>query len=63
MEAQKDELLTSTEVAKILKVHVQTLAKWRMTGKGPDFVILEKRAVRYRQSVINKYIDSNQWEP
>ncbi len=48
-----DRLLTTEEVASILKVDEVTLKRWRMEGRGPDSVKLgkgqsstTKRAVR-----------------
>ncbi len=53
-----DELLTTQEAAKILKVKPNTLAKWRVIGAGPLFVTMG-RAVRYRLSDLKIFIERN----
>lgn len=40
-------LLLPQQAAEILGVKVQTLAEWRLNGRGPPFIKLG-RAVRYR---------------
>ncbi|OYW61986.1 MAG: hypothetical protein B7X99_12130 [Rhizobiales bacterium 17-65-6] len=55
------DLLTVTEVAALLRVHEDTLARWRRrrrdTGEaaGPTFILLG-RAVRYRRQDIAEFI-------
>lgn len=55
-----DPLLTATEVAKILQVSVDTLARWRTQGRGPQFIKLgtaRSSPVRYRHSVVQAFLD------
>lgn len=41
-------LLTTGDVSSILGVSISTLKRWRREGKGPRWVRIGKRAVRYR---------------
>lgn len=43
----------------MLGVHNLTLARWRMQGIGPAFVKLSRRAVRYSETAIHEWIQSN----
>jgi hypothetical protein len=57
--AHEDDLLTGDEVAKILKVHVASLAAWRSQRRGPKFLKLgelKKSPVRYRRGDIDDYL-------
>ncbi|MFX0546121.1 helix-turn-helix transcriptional regulator [Roseovarius sp. S1116L3] len=48
MNKDPDKLLTTKEAAILLRLSPQTLEKWRTQGRGPKFVKLESKAVRYR---------------
>ena len=50
------ELLTTAQVAEILTLKPQTLAKWRMDGSGPSYIRLGT-AVRYKATDIQAYIE------
>jgi len=50
-----DEYLTVEEVAKLLKLGVPTLNKYRGEGGGPPFVLICGR-VRYPRKQLNAYI-------
>lgn len=39
-------------------VSTSTLAKWRMSGKGPEFVRLGPAMVAYRQSALDRFATS-----
>jgi predicted DNA-binding transcriptional regulator AlpA len=52
-----DRLITTDELAKILRVSTSFLAKQRRDETGPDFVHLG-RSVRYRRSSIRTWLDS-----
>jgi predicted site-specific integrase-resolvase len=54
-----DSLLTPQEVAAILRIETQTLAKWRTHGRGPEFVAINGSAIRYRQSALDRYLNEN----
>jgi predicted site-specific integrase-resolvase len=52
-----DALLTPDEAAGWLKVDVRTLEYWRIEGRGPDYVMLSKRKVRYEPSALERFIE------
>lgn len=51
-------LLTEAETARLIGFSTRTLQKWRMIGEGPRFVRVTARAVRYRRSDIDEWIES-----
>jgi transposase-like protein len=52
--------VTTAELAAELDVHPITLVKWRReANRGPRFVRLSRRAVRYARADINAWIESN----
>jgi hypothetical protein len=50
-----EKLLTVQEVAALLHCSVSALNKWRIFGRGPRFVKVERR-VRYRPSDVAAYV-------
>jgi len=52
-------LLTSAEVAEILKVKTATLSDWRVNRKGPAFIRAgsNKKQVRYTLEDIQAWLD------
>lgn len=56
MNAEEDPLLTTSEVAEILRLKPNTLAVWRMDHAGPDWVEIG-RTIRYRRSAVDTYLD------
>lgn len=53
------ELLIPQEVADIFRVEVDTLAKWRWKGIGPDFIKIG-RMVRYRRECVEAILTGEQ---
>lgn len=51
-----NDLLTDVEVADLLKINRKTLTNWRCLGKGPKFVRVGERMVRYRRSDIAAFL-------
>ena len=51
-------LLTPRESAELLGVPEGTLAQWRSQRRGPPYIKLEGRLVRYRRSDLEEYIAS-----
>lgn len=51
-------LLTEVEVANILGVAVPTLRNWRHLGKGPRFLKVGQRIVRYRRDDIEAFLQA-----
>ena len=52
--------LTTAEAAAMLKLRPSALEKWRLLGTGPKFLKLGKRAVRYRVSDVEHWIEIQQ---
>lgn len=50
-------LYRDEDVALFLSIAPQTLRAWRCQGRGPAFVKLGERAVRYRGSDLIAYLD------
>jgi DNA-binding transcriptional MerR regulator len=55
MESNIFELMTATDVAKLLKVSTQTLANWRSSGLGPPFHKIGG-SVRYELTDIKEFV-------
>jgi predicted DNA-binding transcriptional regulator AlpA len=49
-------LLTPKEAAGFLGLPESTLAQWRSQRRGPPYIKLELRLVRYRSSDLEAYI-------
>ena len=56
MEKNHDRLLTLAETAARLGLRVATLRSWRLRRKNLPFVALGERAVRVRESDLEKLI-------
>lgn len=56
------ELVDSNEVAQMLKITANTLQIWRHQGKGPRYVKLSRRAVRYRKKDILDWVQNSMIE-
>ena len=52
-------LLNSEAVAEFLGVSPETLAQWRSQHRGPPYVKVENRLVRYRLSDLEEYISGS----
>ena len=64
-----DALLTPLQAAEFLglldrrgNVSTETLAQWRSQGRGPHYIKLEKRLVRYRRSDLENYVTAHSVE-
>lgn len=51
-------LLKPAAVAAQLEVSEQTLARWRVSGKGPRFVKLANGRIRYDQAEVDAEIEA-----
>ena len=51
-------LLTEQETGDLIGFSVRTLQKWRQVGGGPNFIKISARAIRYRRSDIDAWIES-----
>ena len=56
-------LLTPLLASEYLSIPLGTLAQWRSQRRGPVFVKLEGRLVRYRIADLERYISSRTVEP
>jgi excisionase family DNA binding protein len=56
-------LLTPKEASEFLGVPESTLAHWRSERRGPVYVKLEGRLIRYRKNDLEKYIGERSVEP
>jgi hypothetical protein len=51
--------LTPREAAGFLGIPVGTLAQWRSQRRGPPYIKLEERLVRYRISDLESYLSQH----
>ncbi len=54
-----DSYLTPQEAADLIGVLVATLANWRCHKRGPVYVIISRRCIRYRLEDINKWLQQD----
>jgi excisionase family DNA binding protein len=52
-------LLSEIEAARYLGISVRTLQAWRVRGGGPTFCRLGLRAIRYRRSDLDVFVNRN----
>ena len=50
-------LLTDIQVAELLGVQRKTLQQWRYLGKGPKFISISRRCVRYRLRDVIEWLN------
>ena len=55
--AELDQLLTEPEAAAFLNFSPRALQAWRVRGGGPPYVKISTRAVRYRKSDLDRWIE------
>jgi excisionase family DNA binding protein len=53
------EYLTTHEAAGLLRVSPITLRIWRHQKRGPEYMILGGRGVRYKRSVLLEFLERN----
>ena len=56
-----EDLLTSDELARILRLRPATLANWRSASRGPAYFRIEG-TVRYRMSDVEEWVAARQVE-
>jgi len=56
MDKELTELLTIQDVARLLKVHIETLRRWDKSGKLKAIKINNRGDRRYRMEDINEYL-------
>ena len=56
---RRDPLIPPPEIADELGVSVSNLAQMRFLGTGPAFIKIGGKAVRYRRSDVDAWIEAN----
>lgn len=51
------ELLTTDEVAELIRVDISTLKRWRAAGKGPSYIRIGEDKILYRRATIETWLD------
>ncbi len=54
------QILTTKEAAELLRVNPQTLANWRFNQKGPAYIVVGKKAIRYQLEDLETFIREQQ---
>lgn len=58
MPARGGRLLKPLEVADFLCVSVQTLAGWRSKRRGPEWIRMSHKEIRYAQAAVEQFVQS-----
>jgi predicted DNA-binding transcriptional regulator AlpA len=58
----KQRLLTPAQVAEFYRVSVDTLAQWRSQRRGPRYIKIGNRLIRYRLSDLEMYLAAHSVE-
>ena len=58
-----DQLLNTREAAKRLGQEPSTLRGWRCERRGPTFIVLGPRNIKYSASDLQSYIDQRRFVP
>lgn len=56
---ENENLLTTNQLASLLGLKAETLARWRSLRIGPRFVRISPRCLRYRSSDISAWLELN----
>ncbi len=59
MDLTTDAVLPPPTVAELLDVSERTLEYWRYSGRGPAFIRVGRRTVRYRLSDVQAFLEAN----
>ena len=62
-QAAPGRLLSPKGASEFLGVPESTLAHWRSERRGPVYIKLEDRLIRYRKSDLEKYVSARIVEP
>jgi excisionase family DNA binding protein len=54
-----DSLMTTEAAAAELAVKPSTLARWRRQGRGPRYVRIGSKVVRYRAADVNRWLEKH----
>ncbi len=53
-------LMTTDEAAEFLDIHPATLATWRSEGRGPRYLKVGERNVRYQQEELERWLKAQE---
>ena len=56
----RDEVMGVAETCQLVGAGKSTLARWRMRGEGPPFVVVGPRFIRYRRSAVDAWMASRE---
>lgn len=51
-------LLNERQVAVLVGMSVATVRRWRLHGKGPQFIRVSAAAIRYKSDVVTAWLES-----
>ncbi len=57
-----NQLLNTAEAAKVLRIGVATLHRWRGAGRGPAFIEMGRK-IYYRPADIERWIEEQRRQP
>ena len=63
LQTTTDTLINSKQLAEWLNVHPGLPAQWRLDDRGPNYLRLGGRAIRYRVSDVAEWMAQNQQSP
>lgn len=55
---EADETMNDRQAAEMLGMRRETLQRWRCQGKGPKFIQISARCIRYRKSDLSAWLNS-----
>ena len=55
--SHSQEFLSPTELSAYVGIAVQTLARWRSEGRGPDYIKIGRKKVAYRMSAVHSWLE------
>ncbi len=56
-----DELMTSPDAARFLRLEPQTLRSWRVQGRGPRYIRISGTRVAYRRDELDRWISEREF--
>ena len=59
----REEIFDQRQAAALLTLSPATLASWRSRGRGPAYFRLGSRAIRYRRSDLERFLERDRVEP
>jgi len=54
-----EKLFGTAEAAEYLGVSVSQMAQWRFNGRGPKYVALSPRKIRYTRAAIEEFVEAS----